>query len=100
MPRNLSLSSAPLADDSAAGEELRIYLRDSDDNGNALTGTDRVYINYKVRVTGDDGSVRYQNVSRQLAAVPNGVWSAQDKLDLWNLVKAGHAAARAVATND
>ena len=98
--KSVNYSSSAWDENSAHGEEFKVFLRDTDDNGNALAGTDRVFVNYKIRITGDDGTTRYSNVTRRLSAVPANVWTAQQKQDLWALIRAGHAAARAAATND
>lgn len=96
----VTYTSAPMLETDAPGERFCVYLRDADDAGLPLVGTDRVFVNYKVRVAGDDGSTRYRYVERQLADVPTGVWDGATKLQLWQTVKAGHAAARQVATGD
>ena len=93
-------TSAPLLETDQPGERFCVYLRDTDDAGLPLVGTDRVHVNYKVRITGDNGTTRYRYVERRLAAVPTGIWSNAQKLELWQMVKDGHAAARSVATGD
>ncbi len=82
------------------GRWVKLEMRAEDENGVALTGTDRFYITVCVHVVGDDGSSRKQYVTRKLADVPVGKMSAQEKLDLVSTCKSAYAAAVKVATND
>ncbi len=96
----VTYTSSAWSEASASGEEFRVYLRDADENGDPVTGNDRVFVQYRLKVTGDDGSAKLVNVERQLVDVPNSVWTGAEKTLLWELIKQGHAAARAVATAD
>lgn len=102
MAKNVSYSSAALDESTSAAPipAVKVFLRDQDDAGNDLTGTDRFYIAVDVQVDGDDGSTRRQSVVRQLASVPVGIISNADKLELIRICKLAYNAARAVATND
>lgn len=103
MAKVVNFSSAALneATSEQNGPSLQVFLKDFDDAGNALAGTDRVYVRVAVEVARDDGGPsELVYIERQLAAVPNGIISNANKLAFWNHVKSLYSAARAVATND
>lgn len=103
MPKNITKSSIPLDEANAhPSASVKLFLRDQDDDGNSLSGTDRYYIAVTVEVDigRDETGRKVETVVRQLASVPAGVISNADKLNLVRICKAAYNAARSVATND
>lgn len=101
MPKVINLTADALDETNPAdGRWVKIELRDQDENGNALSGTDKVYVTVCVVVSGDDGSTRKEYVSRQLASIPTAKLSNQEKLDLLRFCKKAYSAAVKVATDD
>jgi len=82
------------------GRWVKLEMRATDDDGNALTGTDRFYVTVCVVVEGDDGSKRKEYVTAQLASIPVGKMSNAQKLALVDACKSAYSAAVKVATDD
>jgi hypothetical protein len=103
MAKTVKYTSQPLdeTDDARiAAPSVKLFLKDTNDAGDPVTGNDRYYIAVNVHVDGDDGSVAEDEIVRQLTAVPAGILSNADKLELIRICKAAYNAARKVATND
>ena len=82
------------------GRWVKLEMRATDDDGNALTGTDRYYITACVVIAGDDGSSRKAYESAQLSAIPTGKMSNAQKLAIVDACKSAYSAAVKVATDD
>ncbi len=79
---------------------VKVELRDTDEAGADLSGTDRFYVTAQVAVDGDDGSKRKVYVTKQVNSIPGSKLSAADKAHLRRINKILYSAAVKVATDD